>query len=44
VERQRGGCNPVGITREYKAETDGTITMKKDFFEQTRQIFANWKS
>jgi hypothetical protein len=44
VERQRGGCNPVGITREYKTETDGTITMKKDFFEQTRQIFANWKS
>lgn len=43
VEQQRGGCNPVGITDEYKTETDQTITLKKDFFEQTRQIFANWK-
>lgn len=43
VEQQRGGCNPVGITEEYKTETDQTITLKKDFFEQTRQIFANWK-
>ena len=43
VEQQRGGCNPVGITKEYKTETDQTITIKKDFFEQTQQIFANWK-
>lgn len=43
VEQERGGCNPVGITNEYKTETDQTITLKKDFFEQTRQIFANWK-
>lgn len=43
VEQQRGGCNPVGITREYKTESDKTITIKKDFFEQTQQIFANWK-
>jgi Predicted membrane protein len=42
VEQQKGGCNPVGITKEYKTETDGTITLKKSFFDQTRQIFANW--
>lgn len=43
VEQQRGGCNPVGITKEYKTETDQTITISKDFFRQTEDIFANWK-
>lgn len=43
IEQQRGGCNPVGITKEYKTETDQTITLTKDFFEQTQQLFANWK-
>ncbi len=43
VEQQRGGCNPVGITKEYKTETDTTITLKKDFFDQTKNIFDNWK-
>ena len=43
VEVQKGGCNPVGITKEYKEETSETITIPKDFFDQTRQIFANWK-
>ncbi|MCI1956598.1 MAG: DUF2318 domain-containing protein [Oscillospiraceae bacterium] len=43
VEQQRGGCNPVGITREYKTETDQTITIQKKFFQQTQEIFENWK-
>lgn len=43
VEQQKGGCNPIGITKEYKTETDQSITLKKDFFEQTQKIFANWK-
>lgn len=43
VEQQRGGCNPVGITKEYKTENDQTITIKKDFFAQTQEIFSNWK-
>lgn len=44
VEQQRGGCNPVGITKEYKTENDQTITLKKSFFEETQKIFANWKN
>lgn len=44
VEQQKGGCNPIGITKEYKTETDQSITLKKDFFEQTQKIFANWKN
>lgn len=43
IEQQKGGCNPVAITKEYKAEPDQTITLKKDFFAQTQQLFANWK-
>lgn len=43
VEVQRGGCNPVGITSEYKTETADTITIEKSFFDQTKEIFANWK-
>ncbi len=44
VEQQKGGCNPIGITKEYKTETDQSITLKKDFFVQTQKIFANWKN
>lgn len=44
VEQQKGGCNPIGITKEYKTETDQSITLKRDFFEQTQKIFANWKN
>jgi uncharacterized membrane protein len=44
VEQQKGGCNPIGITNEYKTENDQSITLKKDFFEQTQKIFANWKN
>ncbi|HEX3018031.1 MAG TPA: DUF2318 domain-containing protein [Caproicibacter sp.] len=44
VEQQKGGCNPVGITKEYKTETDQSITLKKSLFEQAKQIFANWKN
>ena len=43
VEQQKGGCNPVGITKEYKTEDEKQITMSKDFFEEAKAIFANWK-
>ncbi len=43
VEQQKGGCNPVGITKEYKTEDANQITIKKDFFEQAKSIFSNWK-
>ncbi len=44
VEKQKGGCNPVGITSEYKTEDEKQITMTKDFFEEAKGIFANWKN
>jgi len=44
VEQQKGGCNPVGITKEFKTEIDQSITLKKSLFEEAQQIFANWKS
>lgn len=43
VEQQKGGCNPVGITKEYKTEDDKQITLTKSFFEEAKSIFANWK-
>lgn len=44
VEVQKGGCNPVGITKEYKQEDADKITIPKSFFEKTKSIFANWKA
>lgn len=44
VEMQKGGCNPVGITKEYKQEDANQITIPKSFFEKTKSVFANWKA
>lgn len=43
VEREKGGCNPVPITSEYKTESDGHIVINKDFLKQASAIFTNWK-
>lgn len=43
VELVRGGCNPVPISMEMKEVTDTTITIPKDVFIETENIFANWK-
>lgn len=43
VEVTRGGCNPVPITGEEKTVTDTSITISKEFLNEARAIFANWK-
>lgn len=43
VELARGGCNPLGITKDMKIETSTTITIPKADFVQARQYFLRWK-
>lgn len=44
VEVESGGCNPWPIFDEDKTVTDESITIPSDFFKESRQIFANWKT
>jgi hypothetical protein len=44
VELIRGGCNPVGITKDLKTETADTITISKALFEEAVPLFLKWKS
>lgn len=43
VEVTKGGCNPVPIAAGDKTVTDTSIVIGKAFFEQSQNIFANWK-
>ena len=43
VELIKGGCNPVPILAENKADDGKTITIPKDFLEQNKDLFGNWK-
>ncbi len=43
VEVTKGGCNPVPINDGDKTVTDTSIVIGKAFFEQSQNIFANWK-
>ncbi|MDF2566973.1 MAG: hypothetical protein K0R90_429 [Oscillospiraceae bacterium] len=43
VEITKGGCNPVPISSEDKIESTGTITISKDYLQQSKEIFAKWK-
>lgn len=43
VEKVRGGCNPVPILKENKTEDEMTIVISKDFLEQYKTIFDNWR-
>jgi hypothetical protein len=44
VELIKGGCNPVGITRDLKIETTDTITIPKALFAEAKPLFVNWKT
>lgn len=44
VEIETGGCNPWPIFAENKTVTDETIEISYDFLQETRAIFANWRS
>lgn len=43
VEKIKGGCNPVPITKENKTEDSSTITISKDFLVSNKGLFGNWK-
>ncbi|MCX7709128.1 MAG: DUF2318 domain-containing protein [Clostridia bacterium] len=43
VEKVKGGCNPVPITKENKTEDGANITISKAFLEQGKELFGNWK-
>lgn len=44
VEVTRGGCNPVPITEDYKTVNDEEIVISKDFLNEAKIIFSNWKN
>lgn len=43
VELIKGGCNPVPILEENKADDGTDITISKDFLAQNKELFSNWK-
>lgn len=45
VEQERGGCNPVPITKDEKTDDGTNIIISKDFILENKDLFAdNWKS
>ena len=43
VELIKGGCNPVGITKELKTEDADFIYIPKALFEEAKFLFLKWK-
>jgi uncharacterized membrane protein len=43
VEIVRGGCNPVPVLEESKTDDGEYITVKKEFLEASKELFADWK-
>jgi len=43
VEKQKNGCNPVPILEDSKTDDGTTITISKDFLQQSKTLFENWK-
>jgi len=43
VEKVRGGCNPGPILKENKTEDETAIVISKDFLEEYKVIFENWR-
>lgn len=44
VEIQSGGCNPWPIFAENKTVTEDSVIISYDFLNESRQIFARWKT
>jgi len=40
---ENGGCNPIPITEEDRAEQDGVITISGEYLDAANQVFQNWK-
>lgn len=43
VEIVKGGCNPVPVLQENKTDDGEYITVKKEFLEASKDLFAKWK-
>lgn len=43
LEKLKGGCNPVPITKEYKTEDDEVIVISQAFMDANKGLFGNWK-
>ncbi|MBW7571464.1 DUF2318 domain-containing protein [Caproiciproducens faecalis] len=43
VEKQKNGCNPVPILDDSKTDDGTTITVSKDYLQQSKALFENWK-
>ncbi|HYE84467.1 MAG TPA: DUF2318 domain-containing protein [Clostridia bacterium] len=43
IEIIKGGCNPVPVMQENKTEDGEYITIKKEFLEANKDLFAEWK-
>ncbi|HOM01867.1 MAG TPA: DUF2318 domain-containing protein [Acetivibrio sp.] len=45
VEQERGGCNPVPITKDDKTDDGANIIISRDFLVQNKGLFPKtWKS
>lgn len=43
IEIIKGGCNPVPVLKESKTDDGEYITVKKEFLEASKDLFADWK-
>jgi hypothetical protein len=43
IEKVKGGCNPVPITKEDKVQTANTITIPAKFISKYQPLFIKWK-
>lgn len=43
IEKQKNGCNPVPITKEFKSEDGQYITIPKNLMVQAKVLFGKWK-
>ena len=44
IEQQRGGCNPIPISKENKTEDSVNITISKELLAEAEPLFKTWKS
>ncbi len=43
VEKIKGGCNPVPILEDNKADDGSNIVIAGDYLTQNKDLFGNWK-
>jgi len=43
IEKIKGGCNPVPITKENKSEDESKIVISQAFMEESKGLFERWR-